>query len=233
MMQLRPANERGHHRMSWLDTWHSFTFDTYYDPQWMGFGHLRVLNEDWVAPGAGFPMHPHRDMEIVTYMLEGALEHRDSTGGGSVIRAGVVQRMTAGKGIYHSETNPSSNEAAHLIQIWIFPRERGLEPGYEEKIVHGDGAGGGFRLIASPDGRDGSVTIQQDVDLFAGKLPQGAEFRHALQPGHKAWVQIARGTVTLNGQRLSAGDGAGLWDEAALDIRAGDDAELLLLDMTM
>lgn len=231
MMQLRPANERGHHRLSWLDTWHSFTFDTYYDPRWMGFGHLRVLNEDWVAPGAGFPMHPHRDMEIVTYMLDGALEHRDSTGGGSVIRAGVVQRMTAGRGIYHSETNPSAEESAHLIQIWIFPRERGLDPGYEEKAIYGDG--GGFRLIASPHGRDGSLTIQQDVDLFAGKLAAGGEFRHELKADHQAWIQIARGTVTLNGQRLSSGDGAGCWDEAGLEIRADDGAELLLFDMAM
>ena len=233
MLQVRPSNERGRNQLDWLNTRFSFSFDRYYDPKHMGFGHLRVLNEDWIAPKGGFPMHPHQDMEIVTYILEGALEHKDSMGNGSVIQAGKVQRMTAGAGIFHSEFNPSETETTHLLQIWLHPREKGLTPGYEEKVIHGNGADGRFRLVASPDGRDGLVTIQQDTCLFAGKLPAGEEFKHSFEPGNKAWIQVARGSVTANGQPLIAGDGAALWDEPNLTLKASEDAELLVFDMVV
>jgi redox-sensitive bicupin YhaK (pirin superfamily) len=231
MLQIRPSNERGRNRLDWLSTRFTFSFDRYYDPKHMGFGHLRVLNEDWIAPGGGFPMHPHQDMEIVTYLLEGALEHKDSMGNGSVIKAGEVQRMTAGAGVFHSEFNPSDTETAHLLQIWLHPREKGLTPGYEDKVIHGPGAGGRLRLIASPDGRGGSVTIQQDTCLYAGKLPAGEHFTHAFKPESKAWIQVARGSITANGAPLTAGDGAALWDEPALALRATEDAELLFFAM--
>jgi redox-sensitive bicupin YhaK (pirin superfamily) len=231
MLKLRGSDERGRNRLDWLDSRFTFSFDRYYDPEHMGFGHLRVLNEDWVLPRGGFPMHPHRDMEIVTYILEGALAHKDSMGNGAVIKAGVVQRMTAGTGIMHSEFNPSDTDTTHLLQIWIHPREKGLTPGYEEKVIHGPGSDGSIRLVASPDARDGSVTIQQDLDLFAGRLGAGKEFRVELSPGSKSWVQIAKGSAEVNGTTLQAGDGAAIWDEAELLARAVDDAELLVFDM--
>jgi len=231
MLQVRPSNERGRNQLDWLNSRFTFSFDRYYDPKHMGFGDLRVLNEDWIAPRGGFPMHPHRDMEIVTYILEGSLAHEDSMGNGSVIEAGKVQRMTAGTGIYHSEFNPSGTETARLLQIWILPREKGLTPGYEERAIHGDGSGGGIRLAASPQGRDGSVTIQQDLDLFAGRLPAGGEFRHELDSGAKAWLQVAGGEVDLNETSLLPGDGVGIRDERELVIQASKDAEILLFDM--
>ncbi len=233
MLRVRPSDERGRNQLDWLNSRFTFSFDRYYDPNHMGFGHLRVMNEDWVAPNGGFPMHPHRDMEIVTYMLDGALAHRDSMGNGSVIRAGQVQRMTAGTGIVHSEFNPSETKTAHLLQIWLLPREKGLTPGYEEKTIHGDGTDGQIRLVASPDGRDGSVTIQQNTLLHAGGLAGGGEFHHAFQKGNKGWLQVARGTVNANGKTLVAGDGAAIWDEAEVSIRAVEDAEVLLFDMTV
>lgn len=231
MIQVRPADERGRNRLEWLDTRFTFSFDRYYDPRYMGFGHLRVINEDRVAPRGGFPMHPHRDMEIVTYMLEGALEHRDSMGNGSVINVGEVQRMTAGTGILHSEFNPSDSEAAHLLQIWIHPRQKGLRPSYEQKVIRGNGSDCGIRLVASPDGRDGSVTVQQNLHLYAGNLRAGESFHHALPSGGKSWLQVARGAVAVNGTALDTGDGAGIWAEDRLEIRATDDAEILLFDM--
>ncbi len=231
MLQVRPSNERGRNQLDWLNTRFTFSFDRYHDPKHMGFGHLRVLNEDWIAPGGGFPMHPHQDMEIVTYMLDGALEHKDSMGNGSVIKAGEVQRMTAGSGVFHSEFNPSDTETAHLLQIWLHPRERGLTPGYEEKVIHGHGSGGRLRQIASPDGRDGSVTIQQDTCLYAGQLPAGEQFKHPFERDHRAWIQVARGSITANGTPLIAGDGAALRDEPSLDLRAIEDAEVLVFDM--
>lgn len=229
MLRIRASNERGGNELDWLKTRFTFSFDRYYDPDHMGFGHLRVLNEDWISPGGGFPMHPHRDMEIVTYILEGALQHKDSTGHGSVIETGRVQRMTAGSGILHSEFNPSETGTTHLLQIWIHPRRKGLTPSYEERKIPGEG----MRLIASPDGREESATIQQDVDLFAGKIASGGNFKRDLSEGNKAWVQVARGVVDVNGTKLGAGDAAALWDEAGIDIRALNDAEVLVFDMRM
>ncbi len=230
MIEIRRSDERGRNRLEWLETRHTFSFDRYYDPRHMGFGHLRVINEDWFAPGGGFPMHRHRDMEIVTYMLEGVLEHRDSMGNTSVVRAGEVQRMTAGTGILHSEFNPSDAETAHLLQIWIHPREKGLRPSYEQKAMS-HGPAGGIRLIASPDGRDGSVIVQQDLFLHAGRLSAGDSFRHELPAGAKAWLQVARGAVSVNGTALETGDGAAIQAEQRLDIRATSVAEILLFDM--
>jgi redox-sensitive bicupin YhaK (pirin superfamily) len=199
----------------------------------MSFRHLRVLNEDWVEGGEGFGMHPHRDMEIVTYILEGALEHRDSLGNGGVIRPGEVQRMSAGRGITHSEYNASPDERVHLLQIWIMPSRLGLEPGYEQKTIPVSEANGGLRLIASPDGRDGAVTIHQDAEVYAARLEGGAEATHALQSGRHAWVQMARGGATLNGVTMQAGDGAAVSQEEKITLRAhdGDGAELLLFDL--
>jgi redox-sensitive bicupin YhaK (pirin superfamily) len=229
MIQLRPSDERGGAKYDWLDTRHTFSFDQYYDPRYMGFGPLRVINEDVISPGAGFPTHPHRDMEIITYPLEGAIEHKDSMGNGSVIRPGEVQRMSAGTGIFHSEFNPSKTEPTHMLQIWIKPRERGIKPTYEQKAIANDG--GGPRPVASPDGREGSVTIQADVVLYAGKLTAGQTFSHQLPEGSSAWLQVARGSVTLNGTRLAAGDGAGIKDERLVEVVANEDAEVLLFDM--
>ncbi|MCP5117914.1 MAG: pirin family protein [bacterium] len=229
MLQVRPSDERGRGNLDWLDTRFTFSFDQYYDPDHMGFGFLRVLNEDWIEPGGGFPMHPHRNMEIVTYLIEGALEHKDSMGNGGIIRAGEVQRMSAGKGIMHSEFNPSSEEKAHLLQIWMHPRENGIEPGYEQRFIGRDGEG--TRLVASPDGRDGSATIQQDVDLYAGILGSGKEWAHELVADNAAWIQVVGGAVEVNGVRLGAGDGAGIGQEPRLTIQAAEKAEVLLFDM--
>jgi redox-sensitive bicupin YhaK (pirin superfamily) len=233
MIQLRPGSERGRSKLSWLDSYHTFSFDQYYDPRHMSFRHLRVLNEDWVNGGKGFPTHPHRDMEIITYVLEGALEHRDSLGTGSVIRPGEVQRMSAGRGITHSEFNASPDERVHLLQIWITPARLGLDPGYEQKTIPIE-ANGGLRLIAAPDGRNGTVTIHQDAEVYAARLKAGAETTHTLRPGRHAWVQVARGAVTLNGKELKAGDGAAASQEDELRLRAGEGggAELLVFDMS-
>ncbi len=238
MIQLRPGSERGRSKLGWLDSFHTFSFDRYYDPRHMSFRHLRVLNEDWVEGGQGFPMHPHRDMEIITYILEGALEHRDSLGTGSVIRPGDVQRMSAGRGITHSEYNPSATEPVHLLQIWITPARLGLDPGYEQKRIPIEeaieGVNGGLRLIAAPDGRDGAVTIHQDAEVYAARLKGGQEATHHLKAGRHAWVQVARGGVTLNGAAMKAGDGAGVSQEEVLALRAMNDspAELLLFDLS-
>ena len=231
MIRIRPANERGRTAIDWLDSWHSFSFGDYYDPTNLGFRSLRVINDDQVAPGAGFGMHPHRDMEIITYVVNGALEHRDSLGTGEVLRPGEVQRMTAGTGIRHSEFNPSPTEPVHLLQIWLLPERRGLTPGYEQKPFPEAQRRGRWRLVASRDGRDGSVTIHQDADVYATLLEPGESVRHELRPGRHAWVQVARGAVTLNGRPLRAGDGAAVSDEAALTVAATEPAELLLFDM--
>ena len=234
MIRLRRGSERGRTQLDWLDSFHTFSFDRYYDPQHMAFRHLRVLNEDTVSPGAGFPLHPHRDMEILTYILEGALEHQDSLGNGGVIRPGEVQRMSAGTGIRHSEFNASKTEPVHLLQIWIVPGRLGLEPGYEQKAIPpGDGKSP-LRLIASPDGRDGTVTIHQDVEVYAGRLRGGEQTICRLRPGRHAWVQAARGTITLNGLPLEPGDGAAVSQEPELTLRAASDvagAEVLLFDL--
>jgi len=233
MVQLRRGSERGRSKLSWLDSYHTFSFDRYYDPRYMSFRHLRVLNEDWVEGGKGFPTHPHRDMEIITYVLEGALEHRDSLGTGSVIRPGEVQRMSAGRGITHSEFNASPTERVHLLQIWITPARLGLSPGYEQKSIPGS-EDGGLRLIAAPDGRDGAVTIHQDAEVYAARLEAGAEAQHSLKPGRHAWVQVARGALSLNGLAMKAGDGAGVSQEQEIRLSADPTqaAELLLFDLS-
>ncbi len=229
MIRIRQANERGHADHGWLDTYHSFSFADYVDPRHMGFRSLRVLNEDRVAPGEGFGMHPHRDMEIVTYVLDGALEHKDSLGTGSTIRGGDLQRITAGTGVWHSEFNPSTNEPVHLVQIWLLPERKGLTPGYEEKTFAVKEDGNGLRLVASRQGEDGSLTIHQDVALFLGKLKEPAT--HSLVEGRHAWVQVLRGNVEVNGQRLEAGDGAAVSEERELTLRPEQFAEVLLFDL--
>ena len=229
MITVRKAEDRGHFDHGWLDTRHTFSFADYHDPAHMGFRHLRVINEDRVAPGQGFPTHGHRDMEIISYVLEGALEHRDSLGTGSVIRPGEVQRMTAGTGVTHSESNPSRTEPVHFLQIWILPARRGLTPGYEQKVL--DEKRGVLRTIASPDGREGSVTIHQDVTLYAALLDEGMEVVHTPAPGRHAWVQVARGAVTLNGRPLAVGDGAAISDEPSLRLAGTAPSEVLLFDL--
>lgn len=232
MITLRPGNERGHANHGWLDTYHTFSFANYYDPKFMGFRHLRVINEDWVEPSRGFGSHGHRDMEIVTYVLEGALEHKDSLGTGAVILPGEAQRMSAGTGIVHSEFNHSDSEPVHLLQIWILPDREGIEPGYEQKAFPIEEKLGKLRLIAAKDGRDGAVTIHQNVDLYTSVLKQGDRVSHDLKPNRHAWLQVARGAVTLNGHALKAGDGAAVSEENRLDISSTDnDSEILLFDL--
>ncbi len=230
MMQVRRAQERGHFNFGWLNTYHTFSFGEYHDPQFMGFRSLRVINEDWVQAGGGFPTHPHRDMEIVTYILEGALEHKDSMGNGSAIRPGEVQRMSAGTGITHSEYNPSPSEPVHLLQIWLLPEQRGLTPGYEQKTYPAAEKRGRMRLIASRDGREGSVTIHQDADVYAALL-NGEEIVFPLRPQRHAWVQVARGTVSINGRELGPGDAAAVSAEEQVRLGPGKDAEVLLFDL--
>ena len=229
MITVRKAGDRGHFDHGWLDTRHTFSFADYHDPAHMGFRHLRVINEDRVAPGQGFPKHGHRDMEIISYVLEGALQHRDSLGTGSIIRPGEVQRMTAGSGVMHSEYNPSESEPVHFLQIWIVPDRRDLTPAYEQKAF--EAKRGALRLVASPDGREGSVTIHQDVALHAALLDEGMEVVHTLAPGRYAWVQVVRGTIALNGRTLDAGDGAAASDETSLRLTAAAPAEVLLFDL--
>lgn len=231
MIKVRPSDERGHLNFGWLDTYHTFSFGEYYDPRNMGFRSLRVINEDFVSGGRGFPTHGHSDMEIVTYILEGALEHSDSMGNGSVIRPGDVQRMSAGTGVRHSEKNPSAAESVHLLQIWILPSEQGIAPGYEQKNFAEDERRGRLRLVASPDGRDGSVTIHQDASLYATLLEPGQSVEHELRPGRHAWAQVARGAVEINGQSLGQGDGAAVSEEARVVITAREPAEVLLFDL--
>ncbi len=231
MMTIRRSDERGGGDYGWLKTQHTFSFDQYYDPEWMNFRSLRVINEDWVAPGAGFPMHPHRDMEIITYVLEGALEHEDSMGNGSTIRPGDGQRMSAGTGVRHSEANPSKTESVHLLQIWIMPDRPGHEPGYEQKEFPATEKQNKLRLLASPDGSDGSVTIHQDAKLYVSLLSSGKELKHSLASGRSAWLQVAKGAVELNGQKLNQGDGAAVRNEPELGIKAAADSEILLFDL--
>ena len=231
MIAIRPAHERGHFDHGWLDTSHTFSFSDYWDPRFTGWGPLRVINEDRVQAGRGFPTHGHRDMEIITYVLAGALEHRDSLGTGSVIRPGDVQRMSAGTGVRHSEYNPSPTEPVHFLQIWIEPRHTGIAPGYEQKTFAETDKHGRLCPVASPNGADGSVTIQQDARVFATVLGPGSEVTHALVAGRRAWVQVVRGTLALNGSALVAGDGAAVSDEASLVIGGRDRAEALLFDL--
>jgi redox-sensitive bicupin YhaK (pirin superfamily) len=231
MITIRPANARGTTRLDWLDSKHTFSFSDYFDPAHESFRSLRVINEDWIGPDSGFGMHPHRDMEILTYVVQGSLEHRDTLGTGSVIRAGDVQRMTAGTGIWHSEFNSSKAEPVHLLQIWIHPEKRGLTPGYEQKSIPEKDKSGQFRLIASRDGRDGSLTVHQDVGLRAAELAKGDVLNYRLAPGRYAWVQLVRGGLDLNGQRLTAGDGASVSDTAELKFKTDEPSELLLFDL--
>ncbi|MDH3240926.1 MAG: pirin family protein [Alphaproteobacteria bacterium] len=231
MITIRPSEERGSANLGWLASRHSFSFGDYFDADHMGFGPLRVINEDWVRPGAGFATHGHRDMEIVTFVIEGALAHKDSTGGGSTIHPGNVQRMTAGTGVRHSEYNASDTEPVHLLQIWILPDEAGLAPGYEEKLFDLDGDGGALTLIAAPGGREGSLTIHQDAAVFHGRLADGGSVTHAPEPGRKLWIQVISGALAVNGTQASAGDGLAVSDEARLEIAGARDAEFLLFDM--
>jgi len=231
MIVIRKAEERGHFDYGWLDTAHTFSFNTYLDPAQMGFRTLRVINEDRVQPGEGFGMHGHRDMEIVTVVLEGALEHKDSLGSGSVIRPGTVQRMTAGRGIRHSEFNPSGTDPVHLYQIWILPEAEGLTPGYEERSFDPADQRGRLRLVASRDGADGSLTIRQDVRLYQASLRPGESATHPLAPGRHSWVQLLRGGVRVNGEALKQGDGAALSGEPAVTVEGDGGGEILLFDL--
>jgi len=231
MIKLRPGSERGHARHGWLDSRHTFSFAEYHDPRHMGFRALRVINEDRVQPAQGFATHGHRDMEIVTYVLEGALQHRDSLGTGSVIRPGDVQRMSAGTGIQHSEFNASRDELVHFLQIWILPDTVGIAPSYEQKHFGADGARDRLLLVGSRDGRDGSVSIHQDVSIYVGRLDAGAKLRHALEPGRHAWLQVTRGELRLGDAPLRSGDGAALSGEPALELAADDASEVLVFDL--
>ena len=231
MIKVRPADERGGGDHGWLKTRHTFSFNDYWDPKWMGFRSLRVINEDWVAPSTGFPTHPHRDMEIITYVLSGKLEHKDSLGTGSVILPGDGQRMTAGSGIRHSEFNPSTTAPVHLLQIWIVPEKAGLTPSYEQKSFPEGEKRGRLRLIASRDALDGSVNINQDAELYVALLKSGEEVSHEFAAGRHGWLQVARGSVEANGTKLSQGDGAAISNEKRLTIKATADAELLLFDL--
>jgi quercetin 2,3-dioxygenase len=231
MIQVRKAGERGHFDHGWLQTHHTFSFADYYDPAHVSFRALRVMNEDWVQAGAGFGMHPHRDMEIVTCVLEGALEHKDSLGNGSTMRPGDLQRMSAGTGILHSEFNPSPAEPVHLYQIWLAPEKRGIAPGYEQRRFSEAETQGQLRLVASPDGRQESLTIHQDVAIYRAALQPGQQVAHDLKPGRHGWVQVLRGRVEVNETGLAAGDGAALQDETRLAIRGVEPAEVLVFDL--
>ena len=231
MISILRAGERGSADHGWLDTRHTFSFGDYYDERHMGFRDLRVLNEDRVKPGHGFPTHAHRDMEILSWVLEGSLEHRDSLGNGSVIRPGELQRMSAGSGVRHSEGNPSESEALHFLQIWVLPEKNGLPPGYEQKSFPEEDRRGRLRLLASPEGSAGSVSIGQDVRLSGALWERPESFAYELSPGRAAWVQVARGAIELNGRRLQAGDGAAVTDEPRLELKGEDGAEALLFDL--
>jgi redox-sensitive bicupin YhaK (pirin superfamily) len=232
-ISIRSAESRGHENHGWLDSFHSFSFAHYYDPKHMGFGALRVINEDRVQPGAGFDTHRHSDMEIISYVLEGALEHKDSLGTGSVIRPGDVQRISAGSGIRHSEFNHSKTEPVHFLQIWVIPESKGLKPSYEQRAFSVNEKRGKLRLIGSRNGRDGSVTVHRDVDLYASVLSSGQTVTHELPAGRGAWLQVARGSVVFNGKPLKAGDGVAIDSPDPLKIEGKQDAEILLFDMAI
>ena len=231
MITIRKGEDRGHFNHGWLDTYHTFSFAEYRDPNHKGFRSLRVINEDRVAPGMGFGEHPHRDMEIITYVLEGQLEHKDSLGSGSIIHAGDVQRMTAGSGITHSEFNPSATEEVHLYQIWLFPDAKGLSPEYEERSLANVPPRDGLRLLASPDGRESSMQIHQDALMWIATPQIGADVVYELPPGRHAWLQVTRGELTLNGHQLTAGDGAAIEGEPVLDLATSSVGEALLFEL--
>jgi redox-sensitive bicupin YhaK (pirin superfamily) len=231
MIAIRKSEERGHAEHGWLDSRFTFSFAEYYDPRHMGFRALRVINDDHIAKGQGFPTHPHQDMEIITYVLEGAVAHKDSTGTAAQVRPGEVQRMTAGTGVRHSEFNASRDEDLHLLQIWIVPEKRGLKPGYEQKAFAPAELDGKLKLVADRNGKDGAVTIHQDVSLYATRLASGQSVSHALAPGRHAWLHVARGEVELNGTTLKAGDGAAISDEAKVELTGKSAGEVLLFDL--
>jgi redox-sensitive bicupin YhaK (pirin superfamily) len=228
MIQIRPSEERGRNKLSWLDTHFTFSFDQYYDPEHVQFRSLRVLNEDVVAPGQGFGMHPHRDMEILTWVLDGSLQHKDSMGTGAVVRPGDLQHMTAGTGVMHSEFNPSPKEPVHLLQIWITPERKGLKPEYEQLTFADADLRNRFGLVAGPKA---PVTIRQDANLYIARLDKGKEAKHAIEPGRNAWVQVARGAVRMNGEDLKAGDGAAVSKETEIRVQAIESSEVLLFDL--
>jgi redox-sensitive bicupin YhaK (pirin superfamily) len=232
MFEIRRAEERGAADFDWLNSKHTFSFGHYHDPEHMGFGPLRVINEDRVQPGRGFDTHGHRDMEIISYVLEGELKHKDNMGNGSIIRPGDLQRMSAGTGVRHSEFNHSNRDEVHFLQIWILPEKAGLKPGYEQKTYRVEDKRGALCLVGSRDGRDGSVTIHQDVDLYATCLGDGEETAHEFASGRKGWVQVARGRAQVNGTALQAGDGVALAGETAITLRGMSDSEMLLFDMS-
>jgi len=231
VITIRHAEERGAVNLGWLEGKHSFSFGDYHDPEHMGFNTLRVINDDRIAPAKGFGTHGHKDMEIVTYMIAGALEHKDNMGNGSVIKSGDVQRMSAGSGVMHSEFNQSAEEPAHLLQIWILPQETGITPGYEQRFFSGNDKKNQLRLIVSRDGRDGSLTIHQALDLYASILDQGKVVKHEFPAGHSGWIQVVSGKISVNGEPLNTGDGAAIDDTRMLEIEAKDDTEFLLFDM--
>lgn len=228
MIDVRPSEERGRNKLSWLDSRFTFSFDQYYDPDHMQYRSLRVINEDVVAPGGGFPTHPHRDMEILTWILDGALEHRDNTGGSGVIRPAELQHMTAGRGVLHSEFNPSQKDPVHLLQIWLLPERRGLDPDYEQLSFSDAELRNKFGHVAGPEA---PVTIRQNADLYIARLDQGANAEHSLEPDRGAWVQVARGKVKLNGTELKAGDGAAVSNETSVKVEAEEPSEVLLFDL--
>ena len=232
MITIRRGNDRGSTKLDWLDSHHTFSFGDYYDPKNMSFSHLRVINEDRVIPGAGFPTHSHRDMEIITYVLEGSLAHKDSTGTSSVIRVGDVQRMSAGTGISHSEYNASKTEPVHFLQIWIIPSETGLQPGYEQRTFDLRKNSGNRVLVAAPDARDGAVKLHQDAELWLADLPKGGELVFPLKARRRAWLQVVGGKMNFNGGTLEAGDGAGINDEDVVDLKAMEQSEILLFDLS-
>lgn len=231
MIRIRKNTDRGHANHGWLDTWHSFSFADYFDPEEMGYSALRVINDDRIAPGGGFPTHGHANMEIVTYILDGALQHRDSSGGGSTIRAGEVQRMSAGRGIAHSEFNASAEKPVHLLQIWLLPDQTNVTPGYEQKAFADAEKRGRLRLIASPDGRDGSLSLHQDAFLYAALLDEGETVTHSLPSGRHAYLHLARGTLSLNSEALGPGDGARIEEVTEIRLEGRKDAEVLLFDL--
>jgi redox-sensitive bicupin YhaK (pirin superfamily) len=231
MINLHKADQRGQTKIDWLDSRHSFSFGDHYDPTNMGFRALRVINDDVVAPGGGFGMHPHRDMEIITYVLEGSLQHRDSLGTGSVLQAGELQHMSAGTGIVHSEFNPSATEPVHLYQIWILPEAKGIKPSYDQKVFDPAQRQGRLQAVVTPDGRDGTLRIRQDAEISLGLLEYGTEIRKSLAPGRHAWVQCLRGKVTINGQVLATGDGAAVSSEKEIVLSGKEAAEVMVFDL--
>lgn len=231
MIQIRKSNDRGHADYGWLNTYHTFSFGTYADPEHTRFRSLRVMNEDWVSPGQGFGTHPHRDMEIVTYVLEGALEHRDSMGNGEVLRPGEFQRMTAGTGITHSEFNPSETERTHLYQIWLFPEQKGLTPSYEQKEFQAEGRHNQFQLVASRTAQEGSLKIHQDARIYLSQIDSGRQVDYELPLGRHAWLQVLRGSVSLNGTPMQTSDGAAVSGDRELKLQATTDAEVMLFDL--